>query len=50
MSTSAGNFGRPKCGVWKYFKFDEEYLYCKSEISRADSLVIKVLMESSQPI
>jgi len=24
MSTPAGNFGRPKCGVWKYFKFDEQ--------------------------
>ena len=24
MSTSAGIFGRPKCGVWKYFKFDEQ--------------------------
>ena len=24
MSTSAGNFVRPNCGVWKYFKFDEQ--------------------------
>ena len=24
MSTSAGKFGRPKCEVWKYFKFDEQ--------------------------
>ena len=24
MSTSAGNFGTPKCGVWKYFNFDKQ--------------------------
>jgi len=24
MNTSSGNFGRPKCGVWEYFRFDEQ--------------------------
>ena len=24
MSTSFGNFDIPKCGVWKYFKLDEQ--------------------------
>ena len=40
MSTSAGNLVRPKYGVWKYFKFDEQARksicsYCEAEISRA---------------
>jgi len=24
MNASAGNYGRPKSGVWEYFKFDEQ--------------------------
>lgn len=57
MSTSAGNFCRPKCGVWEYFKFDKQagksicIVKLKSQgQDDEDALCKKVLRESSQPI